>query len=467
MKKLTNIDAYKLMHDGALALSMMEREGLHVDVRYLKREIRKSKNRIKQLEEEFRDSKFFLDWQKTVRGKINVNSGPQLGKFLYEIKGYEPRKFTPSGKGSTDEEALSLLNIKELDMLLDMKKEKKASDYLKAILREQVDGIVHPFFHLHLARTFRSSSDRPNWQNIPVRNKEVMKLVRSSIIPSPGHQLLELDYGQLEVRIATCYHKDPTMMHEIETGHDFHKDLAIEIFKLDEFDKSISGHDTLRKAAKNGFVFPQFYGDYYKNNAESLATQWCHLPMRGKWKEGEGIEIGSFVPEYLTTHLIKKGIRSYSAFEKHLREIEDKFWRIRYPIYKKWKETWWRKYQKKGRFESLTGFTYKGLFKKNDVINYPVQGSAFHVTLLAIIEAHKAKARQRWKTKIVSETHDSILLDVPPNELEEVIKIMKCIMENDVRQIWDWIIVPLEIEADLGGIDKSWAEKQFFDISKF
>lgn len=465
MKKLTNIDAYNLMHQGALALAMMERDGLYVDVPYLTSSIKKSQDRSKQLEEQFRDSQFFADWQKSTRKKINLNSGPQLSNFLYKVKGYEPKKYTEKGNGSTDEEALRLLGIEELDMFLDMKKEKKARDYLKAILREQVGGRIHPFFHLHLARSQRSSSDRPNFQNFPIRDIEVMKLVRTALKPRPGHQLLELDYGQLEVRIATCYHKDPTMIREIETGHDFHKDLAMEIFKLDEFDKE--AHKKLRQAAKNGFVFPQFYGDYYKNCAENMASNWCHLPTQGRWKEGQGIEIGTFLPEYISTHLIKKGVRSYSAFVKHVREIEDKFWRERYPVYNKWKETWWAQYQRKGSFNSLTGFTYKGVFKKNDVINYPVQGSAFHVTLLAIIEAQKAKARQRWKTKIVSETHDSILLDVHPNELDEVIGVMKCIMENDVRQIWKWIMVPLEIEADLCPVNGSWAEKEFYDISKF
>lgn len=463
MKKLTKIDAYNLMHHGALALSMMERDGLHVDVNYLEKGIKRSLRKSKRLEEEFKDSQFYKDWQKSSKVKVNINSGPQLSKFLYGVQGYEPKKLTPKGKGSTDDEALSMLHIKELDMLLTMKKEKKARDYLKAILREQVDGIIHPFFHLHLARTYRSSSDRPNFQNLPIRDKSVMKLVRTAITPSPGHQLLELDYGQLEVRVSTCYHKDPTMMNEIKTGHDFHKDLAMEIFKLDTFEKE--AHKVLRQAAKNSFVFPQFYGDYYKNCAEGLATHWCDLPMQGRWKEGQGIEIGSFVPEFLTTHLIKKGIRSYSAFVKHLKDIETRFWQERYPVYNKWKNTWWTKYQRQGSFESLTGFMYKGLFKKNDVINYPVQGSAFHITLLAIIEAQKARTRQHWKTKIISETHDSILLDVHPDELEEVLKIMKCIMENDVRQIWDWIIVPLEIEAQLSPVDRSWAEKEFYDIS--
>ena len=51
-----------------------------------------------------------------------------------------------------------------------MRKLKKVRDtYLDAFLREQVDGYLHPFFSLHTVKTFRSSSERINFQNIPKR----------------------------------------------------------------------------------------------------------------------------------------------------------------------------------------------------------------------------------------------------------------------------------------------------------
>ena len=62
---------------------------------------------------------------------------------------------------------------------LKIKKLKKArSTYLRGILRETVDGFIHPFFNLNLVITYRSSSDHPNFQNIPVRNAEIKKPLR-------------------------------------------------------------------------------------------------------------------------------------------------------------------------------------------------------------------------------------------------------------------------------------------------
>jgi hypothetical protein len=37
-------------------------------------------------------------------------------------------------------------------------------------------------------------------------------------------------------------------------------------------------------------------------------------------------------------------------------------------------------------------------------------------------------------------------------------------MCNDVKQHWPWIIVPLEIGAEICPVDGSWAEKQELNI---
>ena len=128
------------------------------------------------------------------------------------------------------------MGIPELDNLLRIRKLKKVRDtYLEGFLREQVNGYIHPFFNLHLVRTYRSSSDHPNFQNIPKRDKEAMNIVRRAIFPRPGHQLLELDYSGLEVRIAACYHKDKTMLRYIGDPHsDMHGDMAKQIFIIDD-----------------------------------------------------------------------------------------------------------------------------------------------------------------------------------------------------------------------------------------
>lgn len=453
--------AYKLFHDGILTLAEMEDVGMRIDVDYIHAECDRIDRRIAKLERIIYDSKFFEDWQASVGGKkINMYSGQQLGAYLYDVLGLKVNKTTKAGKGSTDDESLSEMGIYELHVLLDIKSLKlMKKTYLIGLEREAVDGVIHPFFNLHLVRTYRGSANNPNIQNVPKRDEKAMKMVRRAIYPREGNQLLEMDYSQLEVRIAACYHADPNMVKYIETGHDMHGDVCVQIFKLDKLDKKV--HKMLRSATKNGFVFPQFYGDYYKHCAEYLCKQWVKLPTKGRWRPGQGIMVGD---EHLSDHMIRKGIKSFNDFVDHLKAIEDDFWDNRFPVYKKWREDWWKEYQKNGFFVGKTGFRYSGLMKRNDAINYPVQGAAFHVLLLALILGNRALKEEGLESRIVGQIHDAIVIDVVPKELKRVTAIMKCIMENDVRQYWKWINVPLNVEAELCPVDGSWAEKEEYAI---
>lgn len=452
-------EAYQLFHEGILALSEMEMQGMRVDVQYLQQEQSRITRKIAKLEELIYESEFYEEWKRFKKGKINIYSPKQLGDYLYKHLRLNVGKRTASGLGSTDDETLSQLGIPELNTFLKIKKLKKLRDtYLEGFMREQVDGVIHPFFNLHLVRTFRGSSDSPNFQNIPKRDEEAMKAIRKALFPRVGHQLLEVDFGQLEVRIAACYHEDPVMIEYITTGHDMHKDVCMQIFKLDEFDGSI--HGKLRSATKNGFVFPEFYGDYYKSCAKYLATNWCGL-RAGKWHENEGIMVGD---QHVSNLLIDSGLSSLDKFTTHLQNIEEDFWKNRFKVYDRWKEIWWQEYKKRGWFTSKTGFLYQGVMSRNDAINYPVQGAAFHVLLWCLITANKIFKRDNMRTKIIGQIHDALVLDIYPPELDQVVRIMRCVMENDVRQHWKWINVPLEIDAELCPVDGSWATKQKYKI---
>ncbi len=214
-----------------------------------------------------------------------------------------------------------------------------------------------------------NSSSNPNFQNIPTRDDEAMKYTRSILYPRPGHQIMEVDYGALEVAIAAAYHKDPTMLSYLREGGDMHADVAEQIF-MTSIDKSKPDDYFLRKATKNSFTFPQFYGDYYGNNAMDIA-KWMKLPQNRKWKEGQGIE---FRGGHISDHFISKGIKSLRDLTDHIEKIEYDFWNNRFPVYKQWRDDWWSQYQQYGYVDMLTGFRCRGLMGKNDVTNYPVQG---------------------------------------------------------------------------------------------
>lgn len=451
------MEAYKLFHDGVLAFQRMEQQGFRINMRYVERKENELIEKIATLEKEFMDTSFCRQWQHSRKNKVNIYSTQQLGVFLYKVKKIEPPKNTDSGLGSTDEETLGQLGIPELDYLVQIKKLKKIKDtYLGAFKREAVDGVIHPFYNLHLVLSYRGSSDSPNWQNLPKRDKEAMNIVRGAIYPRKGHHIMEFDFSQLEVRIAACYHHDPVMVKYLnDKTTDMHRDMAQELFFIKNFNKADKTHAELRQAAKNGFVFPQFYGDYYVNCAANLTINWGKLSKFTRWEKGSGI---AFEKGHLADHLIKQGFNDINSYAEHVKKVERNFWEKRFKVYAKWKDDWYNDYLQKGYAYCKTGFTFQGNMRRNEIINYPVQGAAFHVLLWSLLEGMKAQIRDKWKSKIIGQIHDSIIMDVHPSEVDKIAKIMKCIMVNDVRAHWPWIDIPLDVEASISPVDKSWSK---------
>jgi len=315
----------------------------------------------------------------------------------------------------------------------------------------------HNFFANEIC--VHNSSDSPNLQNVPKRDEETMQMVRGALYPRLNHQLLEIDFKALEVAISCCYNKDSNLIKYIkDPATDMHADMAKQIFMLDRFDKE--KHNVLRQAAKNGFVFPEFYGDYFINCAENMACGWGKL-SKGRWKKGEGIEFDNI---FLSDHLISKGIGSLKQFEKHIEKIEDDFWGNRFEDYARWKDRWWNTYRKYGYFDLLTGFRCSGVMTKNEVINMPVQGSAFHCLLWSFIEMDKFIIKNKLDSKLIGQVHDSMLFDILPDELPLILKKVYEVTTIDLLKVWDWIIVPLAIEAEIAPVNKSWAEKEKIDI---
>ena len=451
------MDSYNLLHEGTLSFARTERAGIHIDVDYCIKKKEVLTRKIIYLQKKLGETRLAKQWKHHFGDKFNLNSNYQLSKILYAVKKITPPKLTFAGKGSTDNASLSELNMPELNLLLEIRKLIKIRDtYLEAYLREQVNGIIHPFFNLHLVRTYRSSSDSPNLQNVPKRDNEAMKICRRAILPSPGYQLVEADYSGLEVRISACYHRDKTMLKYVRTpGSDMHADMTKQIFLLDSFDKKSQAHSLLRYIVKGAFVFAEFYGDYYKNSAINLCKE-SGLPLQGKWHSRQGVLLSENY--YLSEHLINNGISSFPQFQKHMQKIENNFWNVKFKGYQAWKDNSWKDYQEKGYINTLTGFRCSGLMDKKNVSNYPIQGSAFHCLLKAFIEIDKISIKERWKSHLIGQIHDSMLLNVYPDELDHVIDIVREETCEKLPKIWDWIITPLDINIIVYGIDASWSE---------
>ncbi len=454
-------DAYKLVHDGILAFARAERQGIHVDVEYCERKKAHLTRKIERTKKQLQGTKLIKLWKKIYGAKLNVGSNHQLSYILYKIMKIEPLKSTAGGKqGATDEESLSELDIPELSKILEIRKLMKVRDtYLDGFLREQVDGIMHPFANLHLARTYRSSMAAPNFQNIPVRDKYAMKTCRNALYTRPDHHWLAVDYSGVEVFMACCYTEDQRLIHDAVHG-DMHKDMAIELYMLDSLDKDHPGEKNLRQGGKNGFVFPQFYGDYYGKCAPNL-LRWAKI---GELKDGTPALV--HLSDKGLVKLNKKGkVINSDKFLKHVQNVEDDFWNVRYKTYTKWKDSWWKKYQKRGYIDLFTGFRCQDVMNKKQCCNTPFQGSAFHCLLWSFIRIDQiAYEEEKWDSKPIGQIHDEISIDTHPDELEHVAKTVQRVSCTELPKEWEWINVPLSVDADLCDVNASWATKKPYKL---
>jgi DNA polymerase I-like protein with 3'-5' exonuclease and polymerase domains len=147
------------------------------------------------------------------------------------------------------------------------------------------------------------------------------------------------------------------------------------------------------------------------------------------------------------------------TFMHHIQQVEKKFWEERFSAYASWKRKWVTQYEQNGWMQMFTGFVCQGFLEKNEIINYPIQGSAFHCLLWSLIELQRIIKKRGLKTLIVGQIHDSIVMDVPEEEMSEVVDLVHQIMVKRLCRTWGWICVPIAIEVEAAAVDRPWVEK--------
>jgi hypothetical protein len=207
----------------------------------------------------------------------------------------------------------------------------------------------------------------------------------------------------------------------------------------------------LRFHAKNGMVFALFYGSYYGSIARTVFALLKELKVGN---------ITAF------EHLRSKGIirtlsTAYTDFEAHVKRCEQKFWN-RFKAVKAWQDKAFASYLEKGYIEQMFGFRCKGWLTKNDICNYPVQGTAFHCLVWAIHILNRRMLDLKMDSKIIGQIHDCCLGDIVPEEQEKWCQMSFDIGTKEIRDTFKWIIVPLDAEFEQAQIDEPWSKKKEF-----
>lgn len=454
---MNRTDAYKLLHQGAIALAEVEANGMRIDVPYLDKAIDKTAARIKHLTKRLRGCEEYQLQRRRFGQKVNLHSREQLGAVLFGEMGHEPIRRTATGRAQLDETMLEKIGGRYTKGFLQLERLMKLhGTYLLGVRREVEGEFLHTFFGLHLVRSYRGQSDSPNLQNIPIRDPVMGKIIRRAFVPRPGHALIEVDYSSLEVMVACALSGDPKLTHDATEG-DMHRDMAAECYLLEQAQVA----KPVRQNAKGGFVFAQFYGDWYKQCAVNL------------WDGVERYDLKAADGRSLYDHLRDKGIAERGlcdptidpkagTYEAHIRDVEDRFWNKRFRVYHACRRRWVEEYRRQGYIDIVTGFRCMGPMSKNQVMNYHIQGPAFHCLLWSLTRLVREIKRRRMGAKVVGQIHDSIISDVPISEVPEYLALVKDITTIQLRRAWPWITVPFEIEAEV--TTTNWFEKKVVAI---
>ncbi len=460
--KGSTYEAYQLFMQGSLALADIEKNGMHINVPYLDKQLEETGRKIAEYEKSLQADKVFKIWKRKFGGKATLGNKEQLAKVVFEELGYKhPGTETNTGRMKANEVTFQDVDLPFVkDYFSWQKLIKVKSTYLGGIKRELVGNYIHPSFHLNFANTYRSSCTDPNSQNIPARNEAAAKLVRSCFTSRFGDKgiVAEFDFKGLEVAVGACYHKDPNMIAYIkEDPGRMHTDTAMKLFglKKEQVDKK-----THRDWSKNRCVFPMFYGSVYFQCARAI---WDAV-IRSK-------VVIPGTERTILEHLEKQGIHELGecdpkvrpqpgTFEYRVKEVEDHIWIKMFPGYAKWRRQKWDDYLDKGYLLSLTGFCYQGVMKRNEVLSYEIQGSAFHLDLQAIIWMNDWLKKNHMKSVVIGEIHDSAQLDIYEPELEDIVQEAREIFTVNLPAQWDWIIVPLAVEMEASPPGGSWYQKK-------
>jgi DNA polymerase-1 len=439
---------YRLFHEGNLALCEIQSNGIPMNEQYYAKKDKELSIEIRKLYKRLLESDLAKRFQDKTGRELKLkgtNSQKDMKQLFVDILELDVG-VTATGKHSFDEKALSKIDIPFTRDLLKVRKlEKVHGTYFAEFKREMCAGKMYPFFDLNGPRSLRSSSSKPNFQNIPVREERAKEACRSGIIPSEGFQLLESDFKGIEVAVAACYTKDPALIEHITNpDNDMHRDAAADIWMLDtnEVTKDI------RFYAKNCWVFPQFYGSYYGNCASDL------------WEAVIEQDLQTTSGQFVVDVLADRGVTSFEAFTEHCQSVEEDFWNVRFRVYKQWKDKIQKQYQKQGYFETFFGFRFHGYLTYNQLCNYPVQGTAFHCLLWTLIRLQQEANSENWSSKILGQIHDSILWDLHPSEREHIIERTIQIGTKDIMRENAWINIPFEIDFEIAPINGSWYEKE-------
>ncbi|CDN16756.1 DNA polymerase I [Richelia intracellularis] len=408
-------------------LAEVESRGIKIDSEYLQEFSQQLTADVENLEKQVHE----------IAGQdFNLGSPKQLSQILFEKLGLSTKHSRKIKTGySTDAATLEKMRDDDKTGIIDGITEYRTLAKLKSTYVDALPNLVrsdthrvHSNFNQTATSTGRLSSSNPNLQNIPIRTA-FSRQIRKAFLPEPGWLIVAADYSQIELRILAHLSQEPLLVEAYRNNEDIHTVTARLMFEKDE----VTTDD--RRIAKT-INFGVIYGMGSLKLSRSIGVE----------KKLANEFIQKFYTRYprlfTCLELVKKqaiaqgfvetilGRRRYFPFTSNsLQKLKGS-----HPD-----EIDLCKLKKLGAYDA-------GLLRS--AANAPIQGSSADIIKVAMIEIHQVL--EGYQARLLLQVHDELVLEVPPEEWEELQIKIKSVMENAIQ-----LDVPLIVDVHQG---KNWME---------
>jgi len=350
--------------------------------------------------------------------ELNLNSPRQLALVLFEKQQLPVLKKTKTGP-STDADVLEQLAAMGHELprlILEYRELQKLKSTYVDTLPASVDpktGRIHTSFNQAGAATGRLSSSDPNLQNIPVRSLRGEE-IRKGFVPRQGWTFLVADYSQIELRLMAHLSGDPAFIEAFLQGGDIHRQTAALIFNLPP--ESVTPEMRARAKTIN---FATIYGQgpFALSRQLNISMEDARAFIARYFERFAGVR--AFLDQQIRLAREQGYVETIFKRRRYIPEIRDRNFNMR-------------------------------AYGERNAQNSPLQGSAADLIKVAMTRIHHAIRDAGLRSRMVLQVHDELVFEVPPDELELMMDLVRSRMENVVE-----LRVPLVVDL---GVGPNWLE---------
>lgn len=397
----------------------MERRGIKVDKAQLEKAQPEAEKEIARIEKEM---------ARLVGRVLNPRSTKQLKEYFFEEQKLQPIKWSKGGKSGARSPSVDktfLDHYENAHPVVKLLKEHR--DYSKLLgtyivgLQEQMDwnDRIHTRFNQDVARTGRLSSSDPNLQNIPRPENDKWNL-RGAFIAPPGHEIIAVDYEQLEMRLLAAAALEHDMIEIFRKNWDIHMGNASLMFGIP--------YDDLKAAKKTDKMVKD--GSLPETAMTAYVIE-CIKARAAAKNIGFGLNYGMGAG---------KLSRQLGVDQSEAQDKIDKY-KATYPAVTQF-------YAEAIAETQQTGYAFTLLGRRRNIpqiastrkdeqaqgerlaVNTQIQGTAADVCKMAQIHLENIDLEGRYGCRMLLQVHDELVFECPTEHVKDALEEIVDLMEH-------------------------------------